>query len=355
MKNVNNEKVLSILDNDYQNWIKVLKTRYRQSQIKAAIKVNSELIQFYWSLGRDIVKMKSEARWGSGFYDSLSKDLREMLPDSKGFSPRNLRATRQFYELFPEDEIWQQVAAKMQLLPWGHMLLLLSKVNGNRDKAIFYIQKTNENNWSRSMLLNYLDSDLYERSGKAINNFKMTLPNAGNDLSNDFIKNPYNFTFLSLEDKYTEKEMKEALIANIQSFLLELGTGFAYMGNEYRLDVGGADQYIDMLFYNTKVHAYVVIEIKTTAFKPEYVGQLGTYVVAVDHMLRTEKDEKTIGILVCKYDNATLAGYALESSSQPIGVSSYELSKLIPEKFVSSFPTVEEIENELSKKEKNNE
>ena len=352
MKEVNNEKVLSILDNEYQEWIKDLKTRYKQSQIKAAIKVNSELVQFYWSLGRDIVKMKSEAKWGSKFYDSLSKDLREMLPDSKGFSKRNLRYARQFYELFPEDEIGQQLVAQLFMVPWGHIVFLLQYVGNDRTKVMFYIQKTIENNWSRSMLLNYLDSDLYERSGKAINNFKMTLPNADSDLSNDILKNPYNFTFLTLEEKYTEKEMKKALVANIQNFLLELGTGFAYMGNEYRLDVGGSDQYIDMLFYNAKVHAYVVIEIKTTAFKPEYVGQLGTYVVAVDHMLRTEKDEKTIGILVCKYKNDVLAGYALESSSQPIGVSSYELSKLIPEEFKSSFPTVEEIENELSKKEK---
>lgn len=350
-----NEKVLSILDSEYQNWVKELKARYKQSQIKAAIKVNSELVQFYWSLGRDIVKMKSEARWGSKFYDSLSKDLREMLPDSKGFSKRNLRYARQFYELFPEEEIGQQLVAQLFMVPWGHIVFLLQYVGNDRIKVLFYIQKTIENNWSRSMLLNYLDSNLYERSGKAINNFKMTLPNVDSDLSNDILKNPYNFTFLSLEEKYTEKEMKKALVANIQNFLLELGTGFAYMGNEYRLDVGGSDQYIDMLFYNTKVHAYVVIEVKTTAFKPEYVGQLGTYVVAVDHMLRTEKDEKTIGILVCKYDNAVLAGYALESSSQPIGVSSYELSKLIPDEFKSSFPTVEEIENELNKKEKNNE
>ncbi len=351
MKEVS-EKVLSILDEDYQNWIKELKKRYRQSQIKAAVHVNSELIRFYWSLGRDIVKMKSEARWGSKFYASLSKDLNEQFQDARGFSIRNLQAMHQFYELFPENKITQQVVAQITMVPWGHILILLDKVKKDRKKALFYIQKTIENGWSRSILRVQLDSNLYERQGKAINNFELTLPKENSDLAKQLTKDPYNFNFISLDNDFSEKELKDALINNIQKFLLELGTGFAYIGREYRLMVGETEQFLDMLFYNTQVHAYVVIEVKTTTFKPEYTGQLGTYVVAVDHILKSEIDSKTIGILVCKDKDNVLASYSMESSSQPLGVSSFELSKLIPDNYKGSLPSIEEIEKELSKNKK---
>ena len=343
-------KILSINDKDYQDWLVELKTRFKQSQIKAAIKVNSELIRFYWSLGRDIVKMKSETRWGTKFFASLSKDLKEALPDSYCFSIRNLHYTKQFYEMFPSVEKMPQLGAQIFMIPWNHIKTILDKSKKDSNKALFYINKTIEHNWSRTMLLNYLDTDLYERSGKAVTNFETQLPKIDTDLSNELIKDPYSFNFLAMEDKYTEKELKDALIKNIEHFLLELGTGFAYLGREYRLVVGETEQFIDMLFYNTQIHAYVVIEVKTKKFKPEYVGQLGTYVVAVDHILKTDRDEKTIGILVCKDKDNTLARYSLESSSQPLGVSSYELSKLIPENFKSSLPTIEELEDELNKK-----
>lgn len=349
MKNVS-EKVLSILDKDYQNWIVDLKKRYKQSQIKAAIKVNSELIQFYWSLGKDIVKMKSESRWGSKFYETLSKDLREAFPDATGFSIRNLNDMRQFYELFPENEIVQQVVAQITSVPWGHIVFIIRKVKRDSKKALFYIQKTIENNWSRSVLSCFLDTNLYERSQGKITNFKETLPEINSDLANELIKDPYNFNFLSMDDRYTEKELKDALVDNIQRFLLELGTGFAFIGREYRLQVGQTEQFLDMLFYNTQAHAYVVLEVKTTTFKPEYIGQLGTYVVAVDNLLKTDRDEKTIGILVCKDKDNVLARFSLNSSSQPLGVSSFELSKLIPETFKGSLPTIEELENELKNK-----
>ena len=344
------EKVLSILDEEYQKWITELKRRYKQSQIKAAVHVNSELVRFYWSLGRDIVKMKSESKWGDKFYESLSKDLKNAFNDAKGFSPKNLLHMRQFYELFPETEIEKQVVSQIMCIPWGHIVLLLKKVKGDAIKALFYIHKTIENGWSRSILDIQLDSSLYERQGKAINNFDLTLPKENSDLAKELTKDPYDFNFISLDDEYSEKDLKDALIDNIQRFLLELGTGFAYLGREYRLLVGETEQFIDMLFYNTQVHAYVVIEVKTTTFKPEYTGQLGTYVVAVNHLLKSEKDEKTIGILVCKDKDNVLASYSMESTTQPIGVSSYDLSKLIPEKYKSSLPTIEEIENELSLK-----
>ena len=347
---IKNNKIISIYEKEYLDWVSDLKKRYKQSQIKAAIKVNSELIKFYWSLGRDIIKMKSESKWGSKFYEVLSKDLKENISDSFCFSIRNLRYMKQFYELFNENEITQQVVAQIEKVPWGHIILLLNKVSNNLNKAIFYINKIVENNWSRSTLSTFLDNNLYERSNKTINNFELNLPDVNSDLAKEILKDPYSFNFLTMEEKFSGKELKDTLINNIHNFLIELGTGFAYMGREYRLDVAGSELFIDMLFYNTKIHAYVVIEVKTIDFKPDFVGQLGTYVVAVDHILKTNRDEKTIGILICKNKNDILARYSLESSNQPLGISSFELSKLISEKFKSSLPTIEEIENELNKK-----
>lgn len=375
------EKVLSILDEDYRQCIVSLKKRYRQSQLKAAVKVNEELIPFYWSLGRDIAMMKPEEKWGQGFYDTLSRDLRESLPDAKGFSIRNLQCMRQFYELFPllsipqqsvaqigsgevlgeneiaqqavaqtESGITQQLAAQIVSIPWGHICLIMNRCGKDQRKALFYVNQTVLNNWSRAMLLNFIQSDLYARQGKAITNFDRSLPEEGSDLAQQITKDPYDFNFLTMEKGYNEKKLKDALIDNIQRFLVELGTGFAYMGREYRISIGDKEEFIDLLFYNTRVHAYVVIEVKVDEFEPRDIGQVGTYAVAVDHLLKTDRDEKTIGLLICKDKNEILARYALELSSQPLGISSYELSNLIPERFQGDLPTIEEIENELNKK-----
>ena len=357
-----NNKIISITDNEYKEWLIELKHRYKQSQIKAAVKVNSELLQFYWSLGRDIVKMKSDAKWGGRFYETLAKDLKELFPSTSGFSIRNLQYMKQFYELFPateftpqvgaqiKNEIHPQVGGKIFMIPWGHIKCILDKRCINQSKALFYIDETIKNNWSRDVLSTFLDTSLFERQGKAINNFEYRLPKENSDLAKQITKDPYNFDFLALKDEYNERELKDALIDNIQKFLIELGTGFAYMGKEYRLQIGDSEEFLDMLFYNTTIHAYVVVEVKTKDFKPGDIGQLGTYVVAVDHILKSENDAKTIGLLVCKNKNEILARYGLESSSQPLGISSFELSKLIPENFKSSLPTIEEIENELKDK-----
>ena len=296
------------------------------------------------------MNMKSDVKWGNKFYDTLSRDLKELFPNTSGFSVRNLQYMKQFYELFPEALITQQVAAQIFEVPWGHLCLIISATNRDQQKAFFYVNETIKNNWSRNTLGIFLDSNLYERQGKAITNFDYHLPKENSDLAKQITKDPYNFDFLSLKDEFGEKELKDALIDNIQKFLIELGTGFAYMGREYRLSIGESDEFMDMLFYNTSIHAYVVIEVKTRNFKPEDIGQLGTYVVAVDNMLKSERDEKTVGLLVCKNKNEILARYALESSNQPIGILSFKLSKLIPENFKSSLPTIEEIENELKNK-----
>ena len=338
------------MEQNFKEWVVSLSKKYRQSQIKAAVRVNAELLVFYFELGKEISKSSFKNQYGSKFYDNLSKELTSNLKDTKGFSPRNLRYIEKFYILYKNYvQNMPQLVAQLTSVPWAHHRYIIDKCK-DATKALFYIKMTLDNNWSRSVLLNFLDTDLYERQGNAITNFETSLPITGKDLANEVIKNPYCFNFLTLENDYSEKELKNALISNIQKFLTELGTGFAYMGREFRLQAGETEQFLDMLFYNTKIHAYVVIEVKTTDFKPEYVGQLGTYVVAVDHILKTDRDDKTIGILICKGKDDVLARYALDSSSQALGVSSFELSKLIPEDFKSSLPTIEEIEEELKRK-----
>ena len=233
-------------------------------------------------------------------------------------------------------------------IPWGHNKVIIDKCRHNPDKALFYVKKTLENNWSRAVLLIFLDTDLYERQGKAITNFRLTLPEDQSDLAQQMTKDPYCFDFLTLQQRYNEKELKDALMSKAETFLMELGTGFALMGREVRLEVGDTEKYLDMLFYNTRRHCYVVVEVKATDFDSSFAGQLGTYVVAVNHQIKPELDNPTIGLLICKGMDKVEAQYALESTSQPLGISSYELSKLVPDEFKGSMPTIEEIEAELS-------
>ena len=346
-------------DETYRSWIREVSSRFRRSQIKAAVKVNDEMLRFYWSLGRDLSEKKSVAGIGNDFYQMVSKDLQNLLPDVKSFSPTNLKYMQYFYELYSSPQVVDSAAEQSSpqavdspdmlfSIPWGHHRYIIDKCKGDSEKALFYVQKTLENNWSRVVLLNFLDTDLYERQGKALTNFSRTLPAEQSDLAQAITKDPYNFDFLTLRDKYDEKELKDALMDKVQNFLMELGTGFAYMGREVRLEVGSTEKFLDMLFYNTKRHCYVVVEVKPGKFDSSYAGQLGTYVVAVNHQLKTEHDNPTLGLLVCKDLDKIEAQYALESSSQLLGISRYELTRLIPEDFKGSLPTIEEIEAELA-------
>ena len=367
------------IDSEYKQWIQSLSKRYRQSQIKASVQVNHEMLAYYWQLGRDIVQLDAEQRWGSGFMRSLSQDLKQELPDATGLTIRNLYYCKKFYLLYNEGDIivpqigaeletaadsqivpqvggnlqetnLPQLGAQIQVLissvPWGHHKYIMDKCEGNKEKALFYVRQTVENGWSRAVLLNWMDSNLYERQGKALTNFSATLPEETSDLACEITKDPYDFAFAGITGKYNEKTMKEALLTNMTQFLVELGTGFAYVGREYRLKIGETENFIDLLFYNLQLRCYVAIEVKIDRFDARDIGQLGTYVTAVNHILRDpEKDNPTIGLLVCKSKDNTLAQYALESSSQPLGISEYELQKLYPTKVEGTIPTIAEIES----------
>lgn len=351
-------KHLSTVDaHEYASWLAELKQRYQRQQIKAAVHVNSALLEFYWHLGKDISERRFENSYGSGFYQKLSRDLCRELPNAKGFSPTNLKYCRYFYELYSTTEPNRQQPAddlhfdELFSIPWGHHILIINRCDDNQKKAMFYVQRTLESNWSRSVLMNFLDTNLYEREGKAVTNFKLTLPQAQGDLAQETTRDPYIFNFLTLDTEYHEKELKKSLINNLAKFLLELGNGFAYMGREYRLNVGETEQFLDLLFYNVNLHCYVVIEVKTGEFAPSDLGQLGTYVVAVNHILKKPDENPTLGLLICKSKDNVLAKYALESSNVPISVSEYELAKLYPADIKSSLPSIEDLERELNRKE----
>lgn len=345
------------VDAQYREWISEVSKRFHQSQIKAAVKVNDEMLRFYWQLGKELHDRKDKFSYGQSFYKTISRDLRRELPDVKSFSETNLRYMQKFAELYSEVSNLPQVGEDFRseeieplfAIPWGHHKIIIDKCNGNPKKALFFVNQVIQNNWSRAVLLNFLDTDLYERQGKAITNFNLTLPAMQSDLAQEITKDPYKFDFITLTQSYNEKELKDELMDNIQKFLLELGNGFAFVGREYRIEIGSTENFIDMLFYHIRLHCYVVVEVKVTEFESSYAGQLGTYVVAVNHQLKTEKDEPTLGLLVCKSKDDIKAQYALEASSQPLGVSAYELSKLIPENFKGSLPSIDEIESELRK------
>lgn len=356
-------KDITIIDATYRQWVKTLAVRYRNSQIKAAVKVNTEQVLFNLSLGKDIAERQDENKYGSQFYATLSRDLKEEIPGAEGLSESNIRYCKRFYLLYckavvnlPQvveelgDKNLPQVVEELCSIPWGHHRLIIDKCSDNPQKAMFFVHQTLENGWSRAMLLNWIDTDLFERQGKAISNFKTILPSIESDLAQEITKDSYNFTFAGIRDKYNEKQLKNALLTNITNFLVELGSGFSYVGREYRLQIGEKEKFIDLLFYHLNLRCYVVVEVKTDDFDMPDVGQIGGYVVACNHILKRQEDNPTIGLLICKKKNGLLAQYSLESSSQPIAISSYELEKFYPVKVEGALPSVEEIETQLTER-----
>lgn len=337
---------------DYKDWLQSLKGRIQQSQIKAAIQVNSELLSLYWQMGKDIVEKQAQAKWGDGFLQTLSADLSKMFPTMKGFSYRNLKSMRQWYLFYNQQNIiGKQVVSQLEVsffsVPWGHHLMIMQRCKDIQE-AIFYVYKTIENHWSRSVLEHQIELNLYERQGKAITNFQQQLPIATSDLAQELTKDPYVFDFLSITGSYTEKEPQQYLEDQMTKFLLELGKGFCFYGKQVHINVGGDDFYIDLLFYNVQLHCYVVVELKTIKFKPEHIGQLKFYVTAINRQLRTEADNPTIGLLICKDKNDVVAEYTLDDIHNPIGISSYKLFDELSKDYKSSLPSIEEIEKQLN-------
>jgi|SRR3989339_1594737 len=356
-------------DKEYKTWLSEIKSKVRNAQLKAAVRVNTELLTFYWELGADIVAKQAKAKWGDGLVDQLSKDLSSEFPDMRGFSRANLMYVKKWYLFYNQGNtivqqavgqlnptgisqqavglIGQQLAAKITQIPWGHNIVIITNCKSIKE-ATFYVQNTIKYNWSRSVLEHQIESGLYEREGKAINNFALTLPKPQSDLAEQTLKDPYWFDFLTLTKKHNERELENALVEHITKFLLELGAGFAYVGRQVPLRVGESDFYIDLLFYHLKLRCYVVIELKTTAFQPEFAGKLNFYLKAIDKQVRTEHDNPTVGIIICKKKDKVVAEYALSDIHKPIGISAYKLTHSLPKKFKPSLPSIEQIEKELS-------
>ena len=345
-----------IQDKNYKAWLSDIKNKIRSAQLKAAVAVNTQLLEFYWELGADIIQKQKNAKWGGGLIEQLSRDLMSEFPEMKGFSRSNLMHVQKWRLFYTKSIVQQPVRqlaqhpdALITKIPWGHNIVVIYKCK-NVDEALYYVRCVIEYNWSRTVLVHQIESGLYNREGKSPNNFAVALPKPQSDLAKQTLKDPYIFDFLTLTREHDERELENALVEHITKFLLELGAGFAYIGRQVPLRVGKSDFFIDLLFYHLKLRSYVVIELKTTAFEPEFAGKLNFYLTAVDRQVRSEQDNPTIGILICKKKDKVIVEYALSDIRKPIGVSEYKLTHSLPKKIKSSLPSIKEIEKELGSK-----
>ncbi len=337
-----------IKTDEYRSLIAELKSRIQAAQIKAAVTVNTQLIELYWDIGRQIAEKQQASGWGDAVIEQIARDLSREFQAMKGFSRRNLYRMKQFYAFYAgQGEFVPQLVAQ---IPWGHNDLIIQKIK-DQDKALWYVQKTIENGWSRSVLDHQIASQLYERQADKprIDNFTERLPAPQSDLARETLKDPYVFDFLSVGEQAHERELETALVERITRFMLELGKGFAFVGRQYHLEVGGDDFYIDLLFYHLRLHCYVALELKTGPFKPEYTGKLNFYLTALDEQVKMKEDGPSIGLILCRNRNNIVAEYALRDVNKPIGISRYELSDKLPKELQASLPTVEEVKAELGK------
>jgi len=337
-------KPVPTMPEGYADWLADLKGRIHSAQQRATLAVNRELVLLYWQIGCDILARQAKQGWGAKVIDRLAQDLRASFPEMKGFSPRNLKYMRAFAEAWPDAEFVQGALAQ---LPWYHQLALLDKL-ADPESRRWYAAKAIEHNWSRNVLVMQIETRLLERSGTAVTNFDACLPKPQSDLARESLKDPYRFDFLGLSEEAQEREIENALVKHVTKFLLELGAGFAFVGRQVLLDVGGDEFFIDLLFYHLKLRCYVVIEIKGGKFKPEHLGQLGFYMTAVDRQVKDKHDNPTIGLLLCKSKNKIVAEYALGDKTQPMGIAEYKLLESLPAELQTSLPSIEQIERELA-------
>ena len=375
---------MTTFSTEYSEWLHDLSSRFRAGQVRAALAVNAELVSFYWTLGQDIVRLEPTQPWGSRFMQRLGGDLRREIPDVGCFSRVNLYYMKWFYELYcrgnhrspageqiprPSDSpaivpqageqltiqsfasSYPNVAKLLLSVPWGHHKAIIDKFKDDRDAALFYILKTVENGWSRSTLEHWISTNLHLREGKAVTNFdKIPAVLPDHDLSADLLKDPYDFSFLPWAERYREKELKAALVDNIEKYLLELGDGFCFKGREIPVAMGSETRAIDMLFYNDIRRFYLVVEVKVRKFEPADVGHINTYMSAVNHQFRKDGDGQTVGLVICREKDRITAQYALEDVNKPIGVAEYTLERFVPEGFRSQLPTIDEIESDQTRR-----
>lgn len=331
-KNIQEEKI----NYEFKNIVNKIKNEIKTTQIKVAIESNKSLINLYFEIGKIL---NDNYKYGNKFIDDISRELKLEFPNIEGFSVRNLKYMKKFYLEYKDDELVQRCVAQ---LPWRHNIVLMSKIKNNNIRKI-YAEATIKNGWSRDMLVIQMENNYHLRIGNSSNNFRMSLPDINRDLANNIIKDPYVFDFLTLKENYKEKELEQAMIDKIRDVLIELGKGFSFVGNQYKVSIENNDYFIDLLFYHLDLRCYIVVELKATEFKPEYIGQLGFYVIAVNETLKKETDNQTIGLLLCKNKDRLTAKWSLKSTSVPIGISSFELNKYISKDILEKLPTEEDL------------
>lgn len=325
-------EIVIINENSYKVWLVSIKNQIKSAQIKTSIAVNEEMLNLYWNIGKDISEKHFDSQYGSGFFDNLSKDLKNDFPDSQGFSSRNLRYMKKFYDFY-KDEILHQAGAELEdilfTIPWRHHIEIFTR-SKSVNEALFFVQKSKENGWSRAMLINMMDTRLYETRGNTLNNFSLSLPKEDSECAKEILKDEYKLDFLALRENYEEKDLHNALEQNLIKFLLQLGSGFAFVGSHVPFVVNGDEYECDLLFYHLKLRRYIVVELKVVKFEPEFISKLNFYCNAVNHLMKSDEDKNSIGLLICKEKNDVVAQWSLENSNEPIGISTYDLQNVLP-------------------------
>jgi len=331
---------------DYLKLLEDIRARIQTAQVRASLAVNRELVLLYWSIGREILTRQDREGWGAKVIDSLARDLHLSFPEMKGLSPRNLKYMRAFAEAWPDEPIVQAALAQ---ITWYHNLALLEKV-AVKEERLWYAQQTIQNGWSRNVLVLQIESGLYRRQGQAISNFESALPKPQSDLAQQILKDPYNFDFLTLDKDARERDIERGLLDHLRQFLLELGSGFAFVGSQVPLSIGKEDYRVDLLFYHLKLRAFIVAEVKSGSFRAEYAGKLNFYLSAVDDLFRHQSDKPSIGLILCRSKEGVVVEYALSDIGKPMGIAEFRLTESLPENLKSSLPSIEELESELDQR-----
>jgi predicted nuclease of restriction endonuclease-like (RecB) superfamily len=337
------KRKLPNLPDRYDAFLQELKERIRSAQVRAALSVNRELVLLYWGIGRDILTRQQSEGWGAKVVDRLAHDLLLAFPGMTGFGARNLKYMRAFAEAYPDQQFVQQVVAQ---LPWGHNVRILEMVKAP-EKREWYIRQAVESGWTRNVLVHQIEGDLHRRQGRAVTNFQRTLPAPQSELAQDLLKDPYNFDFLTLGTEMLERDLERGLIDHLRDLILELGKGFAFVGNQHHLQIGGQDYFLDLLFYHLRLRCYVVIDLKIEEFRPEFAGKMNFYLSAVDDLLRHTDDTPSIGLILCKEKNRIVVEYALRDTGKPMGVAQYRLIESLPKRLQSELPTNDDLAGEL--------